>query len=176
MNVATLRLARHAHALSSTPPGGAGHIATLRLAQHARAFSSTAPGGARAPRKVTDYVADVLVRQGVQSVFGGPGGAVLPLVTALSTRPDLRWVYMRNEQAASLAACADAKLSGRLGVCVATSGPGSSHLTTGLIDALQDRVPVLALTGTKSTSSVDLSEFQMIHQVGAAQLAHGAGH
>jgi pyruvate dehydrogenase (quinone)/pyruvate oxidase len=126
----------------------------------------------RAQRTVTDYVTDVLVRQGVKNVFGGHGGAVIPLVGSIATRSDLNWVYMRNEQAASLAAAADAKLTGRLGVCVATSGPGSSHLTTGLIDALQDRCPVLALTGTKATSAVDLSEFQMIHQ---EQLFRAAG-
>jgi len=98
-----------------------------------RAFSS------RPQRRVTDYLADVLVRQGVKNVFGGHGGAVIPLVDSISSHPGLNWVYMRNEQAASLAAAADAKLTGRLAVCVATSGPGASHLTTGLVDALQVR-------------------------------------
>lgn len=90
-------------------------------------------------RRATDYVADVLVRQGVKNVFGGHGGAVIPLIDSIATHPGLRWVYMRNEQAASLAAAADAKLTGELAVCVATSGPGASHLTTGLVDAVQVR-------------------------------------
>jgi len=115
-------------------------------------------------RRVADFIAESLVSQGVTAVYGGHGGSVIPLVNAISSHPRLRWVYMRNEQAASLAASAEAKLTGRLAVCVATSGPGASHLTTGLIDALQDRVPVLAITGMKATRAVDLSEFQAIHQ------------
>lgn len=100
---------------------------------------STSAASARGQVRVVDYVADVLVRQGVKNVFGGHGGAVIPLVGSIASHPGLNWVYMRNEQAASLAAAADAKLTGRLAVCVATSGPGASHLTTGLVDALQVR-------------------------------------
>jgi len=115
-------------------------------------------------QRVAEFIAESLVSQGVTAVYGGHGGSVIPLINAIASHDKLRWVYCRNEQAASLAASAEAKLTGRLAVCVATSGPGASHLTTGLIDALQDRVPVLAITGMKATRAVDLSEFQAIHQ------------
>lgn len=118
----------------------------------------------RSSYKVATYIADSLANQGVRHVFGGHGGSVIPLVNAVASHKKLNWVYTRNEQAASLAAAASAKLTGRVGVCIATSGPGASNLVTGLIDAVQDRVPCLAITGMKATHAVDLSEFQSIHQ------------
>ena len=106
-------------------------------------FSSRTDGD----QKVCDVVAESLFRMGVSHVYGGHGGAVIPLVSSIVKHPGLTWVYTRNEANASLAAAAYAKLTGRMGVCIATSGPGASNLTTGLIDAVQDRVPMLALTG-----------------------------
>lgn len=88
------------------------------------------------------------------------------LVNAVCDHPTLHWVCTRNEANASLMAAADAKLSPhyRLGACIATSGPGASNLVTGLLDAQLDRVPLIAITGTKPRSDAAHSEFQDIDQ------------
>ena len=113
-----------------------------------------------------DFIAQSLVDAGVANVYGGHGGALVPLVNAVVDHPDLRWVCTRNEANASLMAAADTKLSGtgRLGACIATSGPGASNLVTGLLDAQLDRVPLIAITGTKPRSDSGHSEFQDIDQ------------
>lgn len=93
-------------------------------------------------------------------VFGYPGASILPLLQAVVNHPRLEWVLMRNEAAASLAASAQAKLTGRLAACLATSGPGATNLITGLIDAQLDGAPVLALTGMLPTWRQGRLEFQ----------------
>ena len=92
-------------------------------------------------------------------VFGGHGGALVPLVNAIVSHPQVQWVCTRNEANASLMAAAYAKLTGNLGVCVATSGPGASNLTTGLLDALQDQCSMIAITGLKPRGGIGYSEF-----------------
>ena len=87
--------------------------------------------------------------QGVTHVFGGHGGAVVPLIDAIVRHPSLTWVYVRCEVNASQMAMAYGKLTGTVGCCVATSGPGAGHLLSGLVDAEQDRVPLLCITGLK---------------------------
>eukprot|EP00894_Picocystis_sp_ML_P005237 jgi/Pico_ML_1/55754/g1399.t1 len=89
---------------------------------------------------VAEYVAEALVSAGVTHVFGGHGGTVIPLINAICAHPNLEWIYMRNENSASLAAAAQAKLTGKLSCCVATSGPGATNLTTGLVAAAKDKV------------------------------------
>jgi len=113
-----------------------------------------------------DFIAQSLVDAGVANVYGGHGGALVPLVNAVVSHPELRWVCTRNEANASLMAAADTKLSGpyRLGACIATSGPGASNLVTGLLDAQLDRVPLIAITGTKPRADSAHSEFQDIDQ------------
>src|SRR2546422_10506644 len=96
--------------------------------------------------------ADVLVETiqdwGVDVVFGLPGDSINGLMEALRKRRDqIRFVQVRHEEAAALAACGYAKFTGRLGVCLATSGPGGIHLLNGLYDAKLDGAPVLAITG-----------------------------
>jgi thiamine pyrophosphate-dependent acetolactate synthase large subunit-like protein len=87
-----------------------------------------------------EFLVHALVSAGVTHVFGGHGGAVVTLVDAIVAHPDIEWVYMRCEVNASQAASACAKLNpGKLGCCIATSGPGASHLISGLIDADQVR-------------------------------------
>lgn len=113
---------------------------------------------------VADYVAHCLVDCGVTHVFGGHGGAVVPLIDAICRHPKLTWILTRIEVSASMAAAAYAKVSGTLGCCVGTSGPGASHLTTGLIDAESDRVPVLCLSGLKKREGLGCSDFQDINQ------------
>ncbi|MCV2356268.1 biosynthetic-type acetolactate synthase large subunit [Paucibacter sp. B2R-40] len=101
-----------------------------------------------------------LLRLGVDTVFGYPGGAVLPLYDALHAEPRLRHVLVRHEQAAVHAAEGYARSSGRVGVVFVTSGPGMSNTTTGLLDALCDSVPVLCVSGQVATGSIGTDAFQ----------------
>ncbi|MBT9491509.1 MAG: biosynthetic-type acetolactate synthase large subunit [Paucibacter sp.] len=101
-----------------------------------------------------------LLSLGVDTVFGYPGGAVLPLYDALHAEPRLRHVLVRHEQAAVHAAQGYARSSGRVGVVFVTSGPGMSNTTTGLLDALCDSVPVLCISGQVATGSIGTDAFQ----------------
>src|SRR3989442_14282919 len=95
-----------------------------------------------------DILVDVLEDWGVQVVFGLPGDGINGIMEALRRRQDrIRFVQVRHEEAAAFMACAYAKFTGRLGVCLATSGPGGIHLLNGLYDAALDGQPVLAITG-----------------------------
>jgi len=95
-----------------------------------------------------DLICDTLLEWGVDTIFGLPGDGINGIMEALRTRQDkLRFVQVRHEEAAGLAAVGYAKLTGRLGVCLATSGPGGIHLLNGLYDAKLDHAPVLAITG-----------------------------
>ncbi len=88
-----------------------------------------------------------LVDAGVEVIFGYPGGAIMPFYHALPDHPRLRHILVRHEQAAAHAADGYARASGRVGVCVATSGPGATNLVTGLAAAHMDNSPVVAITG-----------------------------
>jgi pyruvate dehydrogenase (quinone)/pyruvate oxidase len=91
---------------------------------------------------------DRLIEWGVDVAFGLPGDGINGIIEALRERRDrIRFVQVRHEEAAAFAACGYAKVTGRLGVCVATSGPGGIHLANGLYDAKLDKVSVLAITG-----------------------------
>ncbi|MFN7994845.1 MAG: thiamine pyrophosphate-binding protein [Bryobacteraceae bacterium] len=113
---------------------------------------------------------DRLIEWGVEVVFGLPGDGVNGIFEALRTRQEkIRFVQVRHEEAAAFAACGYAKYTGRLGVCLATSGPGGIHLLNGLYDAKCDGQPVLAITGhtfhdligTKYQQDVDLDKVFM---------------
>jgi pyruvate dehydrogenase (quinone) len=96
----------------------------------------------------SDLIIETLEHWGVDTVFGLPGDGINGLMEALRVRSDrIRFVLVRHEEAAAFAACGYAKFTGRLGVCIATSGPGGIHLLNGLYDARMDHQPVLALTG-----------------------------
>ena len=95
-----------------------------------------------------DLLVERLVGWGVDTSFGLPGDGINGIMEALrQARDRVRFVHVRHEDAAALAACGYAKFTGRLGVCLATSGPGAIHLLNGLYDAKLDRAPVLAITG-----------------------------
>eukprot|EP00727_Mastigamoeba_balamuthi_P006551 m51a1_g2516 putative acetolactate synthase (573) ;mRNA; r:193720-195947 len=113
---------------------------------------------------VTDYVVRALIKQGVQRVYGYLGAAVVPLLQSVE-KYNLEFIVCRTEANAALAASAEAKLTGNLAVCLATSGPGASNLVTGLLDAQTDRAPVLALTGDLPTYKMGRElEFQEMDQ------------
>src|SRR6059036_1606383 len=101
-----------------------------------------------------------LVEEGVQYLFGYPGGAIMPFYHALPDYPALRHILVRHEQAAAHAADGYARASGRVGVCVATSGPGATNLVTGLATAHMDSSPVLAITGQVSRPMMGRDAFQ----------------
>jgi acetolactate synthase-1/2/3 large subunit len=101
-----------------------------------------------------------LLDHGVDTVFGYPGGAVLPLYDALAQEPRLRHVLVRHEQAAVHAAEGYARSTGRLGVVFVTSGPGMANTTSGLLDALCDSIPVLCISGQVATSALGTAAFQ----------------
>jgi len=95
-----------------------------------------------------EVLIDRLVDWGVKVIFGLPGDGINGIMEALRTRQDkIRFVQVRHEESAAFMACAYAKFTGRLGVCLATSGPGGIHLLNGLYDAKLDHQPVLAITG-----------------------------
>lgn len=95
-----------------------------------------------------DLLIDRLIEWGVDTVFGYPGDGINAIFEALRNRQDkLKFIQVRHEEAAAFAACGYAKFTGRLGVCLATSGPGGIHLLNGLYDAKCDGQPVLAITG-----------------------------
>ena len=101
-----------------------------------------------------------LLEQGVDVMFGYPGGAIMPFYHALPEYPALRHVLVRHEQAAAHAADGYARASGRPGVCVATSGPGATNLVTGLATAHMDSSPVVAITGQVSRPMIGRDAFQ----------------
>src|SRR5437660_6944983 len=95
-----------------------------------------------------DLLVERLIDWGVDTLFGYPGDGINGIFEALRTRQDkLKFVQVRHEEAAAFAACGYAKYTGKLGVCLATSGPGGVHLLNGLYDAKCDGQPVLAITG-----------------------------
>lgn len=100
-----------------------------------------------------------LVKEGVDIVFGYPGGAVIDLYDALTSYP-IRHVLVRHEQGAAHAADGYARSTGKVGVCVATSGPGATNLVTGIATAYMDSVPIVAITGQVSTAVLGKDAFQ----------------
>jgi pyruvate dehydrogenase (quinone) len=100
-------------------------------------------------RNGADILIETLISFGVDTIFGLPGDGINGVMEAIRMRGDrVRFVQVRHEEAAAFAAVAHAKLTGRLGCCLATTGPGGTHLLTGLYDAKLDRAPVIALTGS----------------------------
>jgi len=100
-----------------------------------------------------------LQREGVETIFGYPGGVVLPIYDELYDS-SLRHILVRHEQAAAHAADGFARASGRVGVCLATSGPGACNLVTGIATAYMDSVPIVAITGQVPTSLLGNDAFQ----------------
>ena len=97
---------------------------------------------------VSDLILDRLIDWGVDTIFGLPGDGINGFMEALrNRRHDVRFVHVRHEETGALAACAYAKFTGRLGVCLSTAAPGAVHLLNGLFDAAVDQAPVLAITG-----------------------------
>jgi len=115
----------------------------------------------------SEILLESLVRQNVDVIFGLPGGAVLPLYDAMYSA-GIRHLMMRHEQAAAFAADGYARVTGKPGVCLSTSGPGATNMLTALTSALMDSIPVLSLNGQEPTTLIGKDAFQEADTVGFA--------
>src|SRR5690606_31763929 len=111
------------------------------------------------------FFGHALEAEWVDTIFAYPGGAFMPFYDAL-VDSGLRHILVRHEQGAALAANGYARASGRVGVCVATSGPGASNLVTGIADAMLDSVPMVCLTGQVPTTLLGTDAFQELDVFG----------
>ena len=111
-----------------------------------------------------------LTAEGVECIFGYPGGVTLPLYDALYDHP-IRHVLVRHEQNAAFAAQGYARTTGKVGVCCATSGPGATNLVTGLVDAMMDSIPVVAITGQVTSKLMGSDAFQEADTFGITRSA-----
>jgi acetolactate synthase I/II/III large subunit len=107
-----------------------------------------------------ELLLDTLIACGVDTIFGYPGGAALPLYDALFARPQLRHILVRHEQAAVHAAEGYARSTGKVGVVLVTSGPGVSNTITGMLDAISDSIPVLVISGQVARAVIGTQAFQ----------------
>ena len=103
---------------------------------------------------------EALKREGVKTIFGYPGGAVIPIYDMLYQFPDIEHILVRHEQGAGHMAEGFALATGQVGVCLATSGPGATNLVTALADAMMDSVPIVALTGQVRSHLIGTDAFQ----------------
>src|SRR5215203_726791 len=102
--------------------------------------------------RTADIIAEALIDWNVNVIFGLPGDGINGFIEALRQRQNkIKFILVRHEESAAFMACAYAKYTGKLGACVATSGPGAIHLLNGLYDAKADNTPVLAITGSTYT-------------------------
>ncbi|MCH8192129.1 MAG: acetolactate synthase large subunit, partial [Chloroflexi bacterium] len=111
-------------------------------------------------RTGAQIVCESLIKEGVDVVFGLVGGAILPLYQTLPEYPQLKHIMVRHEQCAAHAADGYARVTGKVGVCFATSGPGATNLVTGLATALMDSVPMVAITGQVPRAAIGKDAFQ----------------
>jgi len=109
-----------------------------------------------------DALCEALLSQGVEVIFGYPGGVILPLYDVWADYPELRTILVRHEQGAAHAADGYARTSGKVGVCLGTSGPGATNLVTGIANAQLDSIPMVALTGNVPGALLGKDAFQEI--------------
>src|SRR5262245_33453521 len=133
---------------------------------------SNLPSGAKTSNLLSGakMLLECLAREGVDCMFGYPGGVTLPFYDVLYDHP-IRHVLVRHEENAAFAAQGYARSTGKVGVCCATSGPGATNLTTGLVDAMMDSIPIVALTGQVSTKLIGSDAFQEADTFGITRSA-----
>ena len=144
---------------SHVPGDGSAHAAAVERAQkgmlhEARDLKRTRIGA--------DVLCEALLRQGVDVFFSYPGGVILPLYDVLGDYPELRHVLVRHEQGGAHAADGYARVTGTVGVCMGTSGPGATNLVTGIGTAMLDSVPMVAITGNVPSALIGKDAFQEI--------------
>jgi acetolactate synthase I/II/III large subunit len=149
---------RPAEAPHPTPQPVAGSVPPQAAAAEPPRAQVTSPGKVRATG--AQALVYALERVGADVVFGIPGGAVLPAYDPLLDSKSIRHILVRHEQGAGHAATGYAQATGRVGVCMATSGPGATNLVTPIADAYMDSVPIVAITGQVPTSLIGTDGFQ----------------
>jgi len=149
---------RPAEAPHAAPPQAAGSVPPQVGAAEPPRAQVTSPGKVRATG--AQALVYALERVGADVVFGIPGGAVLPAYDPLLDSKSIRHILVRHEQGAGHAATGYAQATGRVGVCMATSGPGATNLVTPIADAYMDSVPLVAITGQVPTSLIGTDGFQ----------------
>ena len=113
----------------------------------------------------SDAVLKVIRQWGVKHIYGYPGGSFDSTMNAIyNQRKELEFIQVRHEEAGALAATADAKLTGKIGVCFGSAGPGAIHLLNGLYDAKHDHVPVLAIIAQVPSTRMNLDFFQAMDE------------
>ena len=160
--------ARPADRRSHVPGDGSAHAAAVEKARRdmlregnaAQAVRATGPKGRT--RIGADALCEALLRQGVDVFFSYPGGVILPLYDVLGDYPELRHVLVRHEQGGAHAADGYARVTGRVGVCMGTSGPGATNLVTGIGTAQLDSIPMVAITGNVPSALIGKDAFQEI--------------
>ncbi|MFT3728147.1 MAG: acetolactate synthase 2 catalytic subunit [Terricaulis sp.] len=118
-----------------------------------------------APKTGARLVVEALEREGIEVVFGYPGGAIMPVYDAL-TSARFKHILVRHEQGAAFAADAYARVTGKVGVCIATSGPGATNLVTGIANAMMDSAPMVCITGNVASPLMGTDAFQEIDILG----------
>jgi pyruvate dehydrogenase (quinone) len=111
-------------------------------------------------KRVADLLVDVLVKAGVQRIYGVPGDSLNGITDSIRTRENIQWIGTRHEEAAAFAAGAEAHLTGKLAVCAGSCGPGNMHLINGLYDCQRSRVPVLAIAAQVPSAEIGSGYFQ----------------
>ena len=120
----------------------------------------------------SQLLCESLIREGVVDIFGLPGGAILPLYQTLPQYPALKHILTRHEQGAAHAADGYARVTGKAGVCWATSGPGATNLVTGLATAQMDSVPIVAVVGQVARASIGSDAFQETDTTGITPVSY----
>ncbi|HEY1724567.1 MAG TPA: thiamine pyrophosphate-binding protein [Steroidobacteraceae bacterium] len=134
------------------------------------AAPTTPDANPRTSGNTSDIIVETLIGWGVPMVFGLVGDGINPLIEALRKRQDqIRFIAVRHEEAAAFMACGYAKHTAKLGVCLATTGPGAVHLMNGLYDAKMDSAPVLAITGTTFHDLIGTGFMQSVNTVALMQ-------
>jgi acetolactate synthase-1/2/3 large subunit len=118
--------------------------------------------------KGSQILGEALIKEGVDCIFGYPGGSVIPIFDFLYDSP-IKFILNRHEQASAHAADGYARSTGKVGVCLATSGPGATNLTTGIATAHMDSVPIIAITGQVKTSLIGNDAFQEADVIGVTR-------
>ncbi len=125
------------------------------------------------PEQMTgaEMVVRALIDQGVEHIFGYPGGAVLPIYDELFQQDEVKHILVRHEQGAGHAAEGYARSTGKPGVVLVTSGPGATNMVTALTDALMDSIPLVCITGQVPTHLIGNDAFQECDTVGITRPA-----
>ncbi|MFD6552814.1 thiamine pyrophosphate-binding protein, partial [Streptomyces sp. NPDC058398] len=116
-----------------------------------------------AKQNVAEQFVDILVRAGVERLYGVVGDSLNPVVDAIRRNAAIDWIQVRHEETAAFAAGAEAQITGRLAACAGSCGPGNLHLINGLYDAHRSMAPVLALASQIPSSEIGLGYFQETH-------------